>query len=106
ARVQAAVDDIDRTIRDIRGYIFELRPSVVGRAPLDQVLRDLVARLREGTSLLIHVDIDPDSAAAVEEHGEDLVQIAREALSNALRHSKGTAVHLTLADGPGGVELR
>ena len=43
-RIENAVEDIDRAIRDLRNYIFGLRPGILADRQLDQALQ----RARDG----------------------------------------------------------
>ena len=41
SRIEEAVGELDRAIRDLRNYIFGLRPGILADRQLDQALRDL-----------------------------------------------------------------
>ncbi len=86
ARINAAVDELDSTIRDIRGAIFHLR-APAGRS-LRGELRELVATAAEslGFKPVLVLDGPVDSAVPDEVRG-DLVAVVREALSNVVRHA-------------------
>ncbi|MGA3057670.1 MAG: GAF domain-containing sensor histidine kinase [Candidatus Limnocylindrales bacterium] len=91
ARVERAIDSLDQSIRDIRNFIFGLRPELLEQAGLVGGLEALADEFRVNSM----VDIDLDTSA-VEEIGlppdvtGQLLSIAREALSNIARHSKAT----------------
>ncbi|MCL8027212.1 GAF domain-containing sensor histidine kinase [Nocardioides bruguierae] len=99
-RIGKAVDDLDHTIRDIRGTIFELTSD--GQASLKTRTRTLA---REYARLLGHnpeVTIEgPVDTAVSPEVAEQVVPVLREALSNVSRHAKAsrTSVLLHCADG-------
>ena len=40
-RLEEAVEEIDRAIRDLRNYIFGLRPGILADRQLDQALQEL-----------------------------------------------------------------
>jgi PAS domain S-box-containing protein len=101
-RVAAAVGDIDRVIRDLRNYIFGLGPELVADRQLGRALTDLA---KEFGDAAVAVRVDPDAAADVSGKAADVVQIAREALSNAVRHADAHTVELRLARGGSGVVL-
>ena len=42
-RIEGAVEEIDRAIRDLRNYIFGLRPGILADRQLGQALRELGA---------------------------------------------------------------
>ncbi|MFI6268302.1 GAF domain-containing sensor histidine kinase [Micromonospora zamorensis] len=89
-RINAAVDELDSTIRDIRRAIFELRTPM--SAALRTEIRDAVdtaARsLRFRPALEISGPIDSAVPDAVR---PDLLAVLREALSNTIRHAHAHA---------------
>ena len=95
ARIDRAIDDIHRSIRDIRSFIFGLRTDEVDEVDLGAALERLAEDLTRGTRMTIEVDarhepmLDPTDA-------RHLLQIAREALSNAARYSGAASVTVTL----------
>lgn len=101
-RVERAIDSLNLTIRDIRNFIFGLRPELLGPADLGGSLAALADEFRLNT--LIDLDLVADEEALADlppEHRVQLLQIAREALSNVARHAKATAVQLVVErDGP------
>jgi len=93
ARVNASVDDLDTTIRDIRSAIFELRTPV--RAALRGELREVVdaaAGLLDFHPTL-EVSGAVDSAASAELRA-DVLAVVREALSNVVRHAAASRVRV------------
>ena len=97
ARLSGAVDSIDVAIRDLRNYIFGLRPGILADRQLDQALRQLVVEFQEKSSVVTAVDIDERVAAELGNASTQVVQITREALSNVARHSGATTCRVTLA---------
>ena len=95
-RIEGVVADLDRTIRDLRNYIFGLRPGLLADRQLDRALRDLAEDFQERTGIVTVVEIQPETAAAVSAEAGDMLQIAREALSNVGRHSGAATCRLTL----------
>jgi len=87
ARVEGAVGELDRVIRDLRNYIFGLRPGILADRQLDQALRVLGEDVQERSRISVGVDIDPEAAAAMSPHSHEIVQLTREALSNVVRHA-------------------
>ena len=45
-RLEGAVEEIDRAIRDLRNYIFGLRPGILADRQLDQALQELGSRVQ------------------------------------------------------------
>jgi signal transduction histidine kinase len=58
-RLQHAVDELDRVIRDLRNYIFGLRPGILADRHLDQALQELAADLERRTGILMITQVDP-----------------------------------------------
>jgi signal transduction histidine kinase len=95
-RLNIAVNDVDRVIRDLRNYIFGLGSGLADRE-LSRALHDLADELRRGSDIAIRVEVAPEPAAALASRATDVVQFAREALSNAVRHSGAATVSLELS---------
>ena len=81
ARLEHAVEELDRVILDLRNYIFGLRPGILADRELDQALRTLA----DGS---VEVDVDAELAARLSGRSADIVQLTREALSNVARHAQ------------------
>jgi len=97
-RLVSAVEDIDGAIRDLRNYIFALRPGELADWQLIRILREVAADLGDSAGITIEVEIDPRAAARLASKAFDIIQSAREALSNAVRHSGATRISLTLTE--------
>src|SRR4029450_9201852 len=96
-RIEGAVAEIDGAIRDLRNYIFGLRPGILADRQLDQALRTLAQEFEERTGVTAVVDVDPHVAAELASRAPDVVQLAREALSNVGRHAQAATVRVSLA---------
>jgi len=96
ARVEDAVAEIDRVIRDLRNYIFGLRPGLLADRQLDQALRQLTEDLQARTGVVAVDEIDGIVAAKLASRAADVLQLAREALSNVGRHAGATTCRLSL----------
>jgi signal transduction histidine kinase len=105
ARIEGAVDELDRVIRDLRNYIFGLRPGILADRQLDQALRRLVEEFGQRTGVVAVAEVDPEAAAALASSAGDVVQLAREALSNVSRHAAATTCRLSLHQEQDGVVL-
>jgi signal transduction histidine kinase len=95
-RIDQAVNEVDRVIRDLRNYIFGLRPGILADRQLDQALRRLVEEFQERTDVTTVVEVDAGAAAELSSLAGDLVQFARETLSNVGRHASATTCRLAL----------
>jgi len=98
ADVEKAMDGLTQVIKDIRSYIFDLRPKVSEVSDLPEAIRQLVQDIQ--VNALIDADLkftgrldgilDRKQALA-------LFHIAQEALNNVRKHSQATRVRVTLA---------
>ncbi len=104
-RIESAVEDIDGAIRDLRNYIFGLRPGILADRQLDQALRELAAEFEERTDVVTVVEVDPTVASELASIASDVVQLAREALSNVSRHAQATTCRVALRHENGGALL-
>lgn len=105
ARLEGAVEDVDRAIRDLRNYIFGLRPGILADRQLDQVLKEMATEFGSRSGVLTVVDVDGEAAAELASRAGDVVQLAREALSNVGRHAEATTCRVSLRRGGGGFVL-
>ena len=103
-RVDHAIDRLTTTISEIRTFIMGLG-SDTGAVPIESALVALTDELLLGSGTRMGLDLDLSGASAVDERlspdaARQLLHIAREAMSNALRHSGGDRIRLVLtADG-------
>jgi signal transduction histidine kinase len=95
-RLQDAVEEVDRVIRDLRNYIFGLRPGILADRQLDQALQRLCEEVQERTGVVTVAQIDPQVAAELASQAGDVVQLAREALSNVSRHAEAATCRVSL----------
>ena len=109
SRIDGAVDELDRVIRDLRNYIFGLRPGILADRQLDQALRELGEDLQQRSGARVEVEVDVELAARLSSRSHQIVQLTREALSNVARHAQaghsvvrlareGKTAVLTIAD--------
>ena len=96
SRVEAAVTEIDRAIRDLRNYIFGLRPGILADRQLEQALKDLAREFEEKSGVTTVTEIDGTVAAELAPRAADLVQLTREALSNVGKHAEATTCRVSL----------
>jgi signal transduction histidine kinase len=95
-RVDRAIDRLHTTIGDIRQFIVGLGPE--SDTGLDAALEATARELLTGSSAELTVDVRAAGRVAGRlppEADHELVQIAREALSNVVRHSSASHARLT-----------
>jgi signal transduction histidine kinase len=95
-RIEASVAELDRVIRDLRNYIFGLRPGILGDDRLDAALRSLAEDFEHKSGIVTVVDLDDAVALGLADVAGDVLQLAREALSNVGRHSAATTCRVSL----------
>jgi len=95
-RIEGAVADIDRVIRDLRNYIFGLRPGILADRQLDEALRHLGEEFQQKTGVITVVDVDPTVASELTPAATDILQLTREALSNVGRHAQAATCRVSL----------
>jgi signal transduction histidine kinase len=108
ARLEYAVEDIDRAIRDLRNYIFGLRPGILADRQLDDAIRELCGQFEERTGVVTVPVVNADVAAEMASQASDVIQLIREALSNVGRHADATTCRVSLsrdADGRATLEI-
>jgi signal transduction histidine kinase len=95
-RLDGAVEELDRVIRDLRNYIFGLRPGILADRQLDQALQRLVEEFQQRSGVVTVAEVDPAAAAELSGQAADVVQLTREALSNVGRHASAATCRVSL----------
>jgi two-component system NarL family sensor kinase len=85
---------IDETLAQLRGEIFELHPYVLDHAGLPAALRAIADRCAERLGAEVTVAVDP---SAVGRYDDLIVVVARELLTNAVKHSAARHVVVSVA---------
>jgi signal transduction histidine kinase len=104
-RLEAAVEDVDRAIRDLRNYIFGLRPGILADRQLDQAIKEMASEFGARSGVVTVVEVDADAASILTSRASDVVQLVREALSNVGRHGAATTCRVSLARSKNGFVL-
>ena len=103
-RIDQAIEKLNDTIRDIRSYIFELRPTRF-TGDLEESLMNLAQEFRVNSLIDTSVEIAPGLPSMDEDRGIAIFHVALEALANARKHSRATSVRLVLASDGGAVRV-
>jgi len=102
-RVERAIDSLHLTIRDIRNFIFGLRPELLAGTTLAVGLSAIVEEFRHNSM----IDVELDTAGLTREPDPEttahLLGIANEALSNVARHSGATQASVRVVSDPPGI---
>ena len=91
----AAIDQLNSVIRDVRSYIFELRPAKLSYDLSDAMVR-MVEEFRASTAVHLEADVAPALPQLREEQRLALFHIARDALVNAQRHARASRIVVSL----------
>ena len=97
-RVERAIDSLHQTIRDIRNFIFGLRPELLSGTTLENGLLAIAEEFRHNSLIDIEIDAAVGAGEPDPEATAHLLAIVNEALSNIARHSGATRAVVTVAD--------
>jgi signal transduction histidine kinase len=103
-RIDKAIEKLNDTIRDIRSYIFELRPTRF-TGDLEESLMNLAQEFKVNSLIDTSIEIAPDVPPLGEERELAIFHVALEALANARKHSRATSVRIALTADAGRVCL-
>jgi signal transduction histidine kinase len=101
-RVERAIDSLHHTIRDIRNFIFELRPQLLGGMSLLPGLAALVDEFRHNSMIDIELSGEGPGWEPSPEVTPHLLGIVNEALSNLARHAGATQAWVDVTGAPDG----
>ena len=95
--LDAGLKSLNNTIRDVRSYIHGLAPENIQQQDFAEAVRGLTQSLAGGRDITYDLRIDEAAAFRLSnEQSTQLLQIAKEAISNGLRHGEATVVTLRL----------
>ena len=101
-KIDQAIESLNRTIRDIRSYIMDLRPRQFRGEGLMEGLARLVDEFRANTELDIALTGPDDGQVALSTaHATALFHICQEALANIAKHSLASHTSIDLWTAPG-----
>ena len=106
-RVERAIESLDQTIRDIRNFIFGLRPQLLDGVELVEGLAALADEFRVNTMVDVELRAgqEADGIPLGQERTLEVLSVAREALSNIARHAKATRAEVLVATAGEGQEI-
>lgn len=101
-RIEEAIAELDNVVRDVRNYIFELRPRLVEDRGLEGAILVLVRELEVNTTAHASVELSPlaSEALGLQEQGH-VIQVVREILSNIARHAQPSVVSVRVEERDG-----
>jgi signal transduction histidine kinase len=96
-RVDQSIESLHLAIRDIRNFIYGLRPEAVDGGEVVAGIAALAQEVREGGLIDVVATLDPDADPGLSpDEGVELLSLVREALSNAARHAKAHRIDVLL----------
>ena len=98
-RIDETIDALHAVIRDVRNFIFGLRPVLLEAGTLDAGIRQLATELRRNSGVAVEVNVADTEGRLAElpiETTAELLAITREALSNVARHAGATSASVEL----------
>jgi signal transduction histidine kinase len=102
----AAITGLNSVIRDLRGYILGLEAPISNGREFESALTSLVSSMNSSHQLYFRMEVDPQAVDRLSpEQSVHLLPIAREAMSNSLRHAAARTGTLSLQLQEGGVRL-
>ena len=106
ARLTRSISDLNGVIRDVRSFIVGLEPEALKGHEFKAALQSLVTTVSPTHAAQFSLDIDPNAAEALDaRQSMHLLQIAREAMSNSLRHAQARSTVVSLKRQNGRVRL-
>jgi PAS domain S-box-containing protein len=108
-RLGKGILDLNAVIRDVRRFIGGLESGALTAGEFTAVLQSLTAAMTETKGAQFSFDVDPEAADRLSANqATQLLYIAREALSNSLRHGRPrqTTVSLRAVEGSIRLEVR
>jgi signal transduction histidine kinase len=94
--LEESISTVDEVIRDLRNYIFGLRPGILSTHHLDQALRALAESLERESGVAAAVEVEPSAVVAVSEKSAEVLHLATEAISNVRRHAGAQTCRISL----------
>ena len=105
-RVDAAIESINLAIREIRNFIYGLRPEALDGTQVVAGLAALSEEVRHGGLVDVVAQLDPAADPGLDAGaGADLLNLVREALSNAVRHGQAGLISIDLVASETGSRL-
>ncbi len=96
-RLEQCLAQLNAAIRDVRNYITGLAPNELRRLSFGAAIELFIRELRAGRDVEFAPTIDEDAAAALPpDRTLEVLQIAREAISNSLRHGGANRLSVRL----------
>ena len=104
-RVERAIDSLHLAIRDIRNFIFGLRPELLSGTTLTGGLAAIVEEFRHNSMIDVELQVGELQHEPTPDSTAHMLAMVNEALSNIARHSGASRVLVIIADDDSGLRL-
>jgi len=95
-RVDRAIDNLNAAIADLRQFVVGLRPEHVDRTDFIGLLAMLADQVRRDGVIAVDLDLPAERVDLPAHTRGEVLQIAREALSNTARHAGASTARVSL----------
>ncbi len=89
-------ESVIRSLKDIRRFIFDLRPMALDDLGLIPTLEQFISGFKNRTGVPVYIDADGERSFLGGDKKLAVFRVIQEATSNALRHSNPNSVHIFL----------
>ena len=104
-RMEATVGQLDAVIRDLRNYVFELKPTALASQSLARAIGEIAVGIESEVGIAVAADIEAAAAVRLKEHEASVLQVVREGLSNIARHAHASTCRISLRSDSSGIVL-
>jgi len=105
-RITVAINSLNGLIRDLRSFLTGLEPKGIGGAELKGALKSVLLAAGPDEEARFSIQIEPSAAHTLSRvQATEIFNIAREAISNCLRHARAANASVTLHAHARGIRL-
>ncbi len=90
-------DSIGRSLKDIRRFIFDLRPMALDDLGLVPTLEQFIAGFKGRTGVNAHIDVQGTRVGLSPEVELAVFRVIQEAVNNSYKHARAKAIHVFIA---------
>ncbi len=94
--LQELKDSVIRSLKDIRRFIFDLRPMALDDLGLIPTLEQFISGFKARTGIPVYVEVEGERAKMSGEKELAVFRVIQEAANNAVKHAEPSSVHIFL----------
>lgn len=87
-------ESVVRSLKDIRRFIFDLRPMALDDLGLVPTLEQFISGFKKRTGVPVHVNVEGEKAPLDPEKELAVFRVIQEACNNAIKHADPISVHI------------